>query len=553
MNTVDPGESGNKFGALLKQYRQRAIDPQEGGYLTQARFIELAKLPISEQTLGHWENGRRSIKQTDRFILTTIVGALFKYGGIITLDEANEFLETGLYSQLTQEEIEEINPEWLAERAKDLQPQPDPQSSLTIILSLSTIYDWFDSLFRWSEANTHARTSLAGMFIWSLSSVSNRVTASGVFYFLCALILWIFSTLLILPILQWPLDDPSIRLRASIMFAVVTVVTPIAVALLSHTDVPQDYFEKNTQQKGTMIFLKLTGAAVGFNMVSATLLLVAIGFFYIGWSPNPWVWRILLLLPLFVAYVGAQRIPADRYKMYNGSLRMHSADPLFLVTFLLISPGLGFFVYLWTDYLSNKAMGLGVIIASAGIALWHRQKHSPIPDALLIFIVGTLSPSLILSLFLFVFPSKEIEEAVRGTTFPERVLILVYVMSAITLWATVQLRNPPRITLRGALGLLFVLLFLLGLLSFDLFLGRIATILIIGLWLVWGKKRFRSHLWIHASVAFLIFLLGSSLFLLFQGILTIWTSLVGYTFVSTALILWTYWSGKSSYSLTTAD
>lgn len=378
------------------------------------------------------------------------------------------------------------------------------------------------------------------MFIWSLSSILDRVTASGAFKFLSALIVWILSFQLIHPILQWPLDNPSSRLRASIMFAVASIIIPFAISLLGDTDVPENHREQSKQQKRGMFLLKLTGAAVGFNTVSSILLFLAVGFFYIGWLPTPSIWLFILLSPLLMAYVGVQRIPADRYKMYAGSLQMHPGDPLFLITFLLIGTGIGLFVYLCADILANKAIGISFLIGLAGLSLWRRQEQFPIPDFWLIFIVGTLTPFLMLSTFLFVFPMEDVVEIVRATPFVEIALAFMYVISSTTIWATVQLKNKPILTLPGALGLLLTLGVLSILLQFDLFWGRITTIIILALWVGWGRKRFKPYLWIHAGVGFLIIAIGLSFALAVLNLVPAWANLMGYTALSFLLIWWAY-------------
>jgi hypothetical protein len=253
-----------------------------------------------------------------------------------------------------------------------------------------------------------------------------------------------------------------------------------------------------------------------------------------------------VLGPLLMAYVGARRIPADRYKMYAGTLQLHPADPLFLAVFLLVGIGVATLVYFGYDVLSNKAAGISLLIVSAGMALWQRQQQRPIPDPLLIFCIGIVAPFLILGLFLFVLPSEELAAMVRGASYVEIALALAYIISATTIWATVQLRNTPTITLPGAVGLLATLLILLALLRWDLFGGRMATLLVLGLWLIWGRKRWRTYLAVHASIGFLIMAIGLSLFLIVDGRVPVWANLAGYTLVSIGLIIWAYQEVESA-------
>lgn len=373
LDTVEVKDPGKAFGALLKTYRERTKDPEKGGRLTQAKLAELTDCGFSGTTVGHWETGERTIRHHDRVVLQALIRVLHQYGGLQTLDEANQLLETGLYSRLTDEEIRSINPDWLAEEGSP--PESAPASPVTIILSPRAIYEAFDAIFRWSEADTHARSSWAGMVIWSLSAITKRINAHGLFHFLSYFILWILASWLIVPLLQWPIRDPAMRRHAALSFAFSTVAVPLTVALLTPGNNPVPAQTPAIRQRKTHLLLKITGAAVGFNTVTGALWLIALGLFYLGASVPSWPWRFALLLPLLMAHIGARRIPADRAKMYAGNLRMHAADSLFLVTFLLIGAGIGAFAYVGHNVISSKATGLGVLIALAGLALWHRMKR----------------------------------------------------------------------------------------------------------------------------------------------------------------------------------
>lgn len=60
--------------------------------------------------------------------------------------------------------------------------------------------------------------------------------------------------------------------------------------------------------------------------------------------------------------------------MYNGQLKLHPADSLFLATFLLVGTGVGALVYFGHEILLDKALGLGILVFLAGLALWYRQR-----------------------------------------------------------------------------------------------------------------------------------------------------------------------------------
>lgn len=258
-------------------------------------------------------------------------------------------------------------------QARLAEQEQDERQPLTVVFSVQSIYEWFDALFRWSEADAYARSSWAGMAIWTLSALGDRASALRWFRLFGFLTLWGLASWLAAPILQWPLADPEKRVRAAMLFAAASIVLPLAIALWSPSDAPADQSKATSRQRQTTSLLQLAGAAVGFNSVAAMLLFLAVGYFYLGGTVAVWGLRIGLMAPLLMAHVGARRIPSDRHKMYGGTVRLHPADLPFLITFLLAGAALGAFVTIGYDILASKATGAGILGVAAGLALWHRH------------------------------------------------------------------------------------------------------------------------------------------------------------------------------------
>ena len=59
--------------------------------------------------------------------------------------------------------------------------------------------------------------------------------------------------------------------------------------------------------------------------------------------------------------------------MYGHKPQMHPADMLFLVAFLLFGPLLATFVYLWYSLLSQRWMGIVLLLVIALIA-WRESR-----------------------------------------------------------------------------------------------------------------------------------------------------------------------------------
>ena len=106
------------FGSLLRKYRLRTSDPNNGGRpLTQERLAELLP-PSSEEPpakyISYWENDtpNRVIDHRNRDMLIGLILILHQYGGIEKVEEANQMLYFGGYRNRSPEEAETINPIW---------------------------------------------------------------------------------------------------------------------------------------------------------------------------------------------------------------------------------------------------------------------------------------------------------------------------------------------------------------------------------------------------------------------------------------------------------
>jgi hypothetical protein len=106
----------SSFGDLLRDYRESTVDKRTRTRLSQSQFAEkLSKrmgLKITRNKVGYWETNKTVIPVQDRNMLLAILVLLHEYGGIANLEEANRFLEIGLYRVLTATEAREIDQNW---------------------------------------------------------------------------------------------------------------------------------------------------------------------------------------------------------------------------------------------------------------------------------------------------------------------------------------------------------------------------------------------------------------------------------------------------------
>jgi hypothetical protein len=225
-----------------------------------------------------------------------------------------------------------------------------------------TTQNWLEKIFKWQEADEHARSSWAGMLIWSLNIVTDRFTTESFIKLMTAILLWMTTAWFVSPLLQWPLDSIEARKLVTIKYAIASLVIPFSVGLLSKPD-PHEFKIETRKHRIIIFFLKMTGAFVGFNGFAAMLIIpVSIGH-YLGFRTVPlWVTWFLVLIPLLFSQIGARRIPADRYIMFGSPPRLHKADLLFLCVFLFFGVFVAIFFYLMYDYISSPITGVQILI-----------------------------------------------------------------------------------------------------------------------------------------------------------------------------------------------
>lgn len=417
--------------------------------------------------------------------------------------------------------------------------------NVTHLFSLKPLISSVVQLLRWSEAPEHMRSSWAGMVIWSLSTMIDRLTPRYWLLLLGSIGLWVATTWLLVPIYQWPLGPVPDRLIACAKYAFACLAIPLFVGVFSTPDYYADFELNSPQQRRTLLLLKLAGAYTGFWVFSAILLGLALILYYLNFFTLPrWGWSLLTLVPLLFSYVVARRIPADRYKMYGSSPQMHEVDKLILAMMALVGPGLALFLYFWYDFLANQSTGFILLLALIGIVLWEQRKRVPhfLSDSKAVFLLGLILPLSILSLAIFLSDQVDRDWMLTANGVQLLVLALAYVLGPILLWLTLLIRNKPVLTWQGTLGLLLVALALNGVLLIHLTVGRWLTLAILALWAFWGSQRFRRYLWIHPSWTILLALNGLSFYLAVRTLLPLWINALGLGLLLTGLVWWAYHS-----------
>ena len=355
------------FGEMLTEgIRQLAL--HEAMRKVQADLAET--LGYSTSAIYAWRRGKNLPEPP---VIETLA-RIFVQGWGADQDWIDRFLEKGDYrpERAKLKLYEELFGGSVEGSGEDQQSEGGPGGGNLFIDAWKS---WSESIFRWSEASDHMRSSWAGLTIHALGAVTDRLNPGDIFFFLVTLTLWFATAWLLEPLYQWPLEEISGRGEALIKFSAATLVVPFVVAIVTRPDRYED-FELNTIKARLILgLLKYTGALVGFYTFAMITLSVVLLWYYLGgprWSTVA-VW-FATLVPLFWSYVTARRIPADRLNMFRGELRAHQTDYLFLGTFLVVGPLTALFIFYYYWFLADRTIAPPIILLTLIVMAWWEAR-----------------------------------------------------------------------------------------------------------------------------------------------------------------------------------
>ncbi len=424
----------------------------------------------------------------------------------------------------------------LAQQAPDCQAYVSPPPA-------ASPFSWIRDFFDMSNVSDHSRSSWAGKALVLLERLG--MPPHKWLALLFAVLLWIVAWFLVAPMLRMPLPDDSERLTACVKYAAAGILLPLLIAAVASTDYQEKFDLSSSRQKLLLFRLKLTGALVGYMIFNLLLVTLSLGVYYLTRAtlPQP-VWILLLPLPLVFSYIGARRIPADRYIMFQNNLRAHEADKLFLIVFLFFSPFIAFFFYSFYWFLSDTLTGITILLLLLDISIWEQRQRQPQnqSDLQTILLVGFVIPLLILLLQLIFNPLLFANDlSVMLQDFPGLLLLSLYLLSFTTMWVTMWLRRPPLYSFAGLLRIVASLaLFCLLLLTLDRWWGLTAYVILTGGWILWGWRRSSLKAMYHPAFPILYLTLLTSLAFALDSPLPIWLNTTAYALIAASCLWWVY-------------
>ena len=324
------------FGMLLREYRNRSVDPTTGRSLSQERLGvligETLGTSYSAQAVSDWERDRSQIHKDHRLVLKTLIQVLHTCGGLASPEDAERLLAAGNYRGLTHAELESIF----------LRAETDPPRS--------TRAEWIERLLD----NHPQETTRPYILVMKAISI-----------ILC----WLAAWLAISPTLNFSNTDQTMLLREVIILALTGLIVPIVLAwVVSLTP--------NCTCALPTGFLNYLGGILGFSLGLVNILTLAILSYNLYLYPWPSaVILIISLWPIGLSLVSAELIKTHLQhatgEILFRDIRFRWAIPSLP---LLISLGLYHFHHL----LSARLLGSFLLVTLSlglGLLLWSQTRE----------------------------------------------------------------------------------------------------------------------------------------------------------------------------------
>ncbi|MBG0787261.1 MAG: helix-turn-helix domain-containing protein [Anaerolineaceae bacterium] len=285
----------HSFGFLLREYRNRSIDPETGKRLSQeklaARVGTILGTTYTAQAVSDWERGKSQIHKDHRQVLSALIQTLHTCGGLDSLEEAERLLAAGNYRGLSHTEAESIF------LVKESDKHQAAQSSWNTKIS--------------TPAFLGKKELTPFLFAKLISSL------------LC----WIVAWLAICPILDFSNEDPKLILQNGIMLIISGMAIPIILAWMNKLG-------SRCRKSLPTRFLNFIGGVLGFALGLANILTLALLCYNLYIYPWPAVITLILSSwPIGLGIIGAKLTEAQ---VHAQTSEIHFKDIKYRWFFLLI-------------------------------------------------------------------------------------------------------------------------------------------------------------------------------------------------------------------------
>lgn len=320
------------FGFLLRQYRNKSIDPQNGRRLSQEALGVLIGKDLgthhsySAQAISDWERDKSQIHKDHRQVLLAIIHNLHACGGRAKPADAEALLAAGNYRSLTEAEVASIF-------------QKEPPATTPTSWESDSLPLPFDL--------THLRKALTPIKLLKATMV---------------MLAWAATRLSIAPVLDFSISDPSLRLRYTIMLAVSGVVIPAILTWISSL--------QNTKPYPLLVrFKAYLTSLLGFSLGLSNILALALVSYNL--TLYPWPAALVFCLSLWPIALALNFANLEQQpELFSQRISYRWALPALPVT---ISAAL----YSLHPLLSERIMGPFLAISfslALGVLLWSQTR-----------------------------------------------------------------------------------------------------------------------------------------------------------------------------------
>lgn len=362
------------FGEQLRKFRQRCEDRQSPhGRLTQEKLGELIgeELGIyySGAAISDWERGQSRIHADHRKVLVCLVRVLHACGGLKTLSEANELLESGNYRPLNLEETKILFPEGI-----DTMPSPESSSPPEKDENRKGIKeirgDFFSGASReFQEIVIEAKEKGPSPYwprvlVAYMRKVSDRLSISVTSVLWLAV--WFLAWWMIGPSLRWPFVDRESAYSAIVMYAGATLIIPLLIGLLINSKDSEYWKERNLANSTLVRLYTYQGAGIGFNLGYFFVLPFVLTRHFLDLQPSIWLELAAVTLGLILGNMSARVVPHNLWVAYD---RLRLADGAIFFVAALLGPLWALFFFEFYSVLLRPVWGTLLILLAVMIAV----------------------------------------------------------------------------------------------------------------------------------------------------------------------------------------
>jgi hypothetical protein len=362
-----------EFGKKLRRFRQQCNDPKSPhGKLTQQRLGEVigeeVGIRYSGAAVSDWERGITRIHADDRIVLICLVKVLHKYGGLKTLIESNELLESGNYRALNVDETKKLFPEGIV----DISPQESSASSEKVESSqrIMDIVGKFSSKASEEFQAIVAKAKEGPSPYWPrvlaafMRKASERWSVSITSIFWIAV--WFIAWWLIAPSLRWPFADRNSASSAIFMYVTGTYIIPLLIGLLINTK-HNEYWKQQSLTDATLLRLyTYQGAGIGFNLGYFFVFSLLLVRYYLQLDSSIWLEFAAVTAGLILGNMSARVVPHNLWVAYG---RLRFADGAIFFVVALMGPLWGWFFLEFYALLLTPVLGIIVILVALIIVI----------------------------------------------------------------------------------------------------------------------------------------------------------------------------------------